>query len=130
MKKEEKLYEVLGELLYAVATADGVIQVEEREALQNLFNNHEYGDEVKWSFEYEESKNSSLEETYKKVINFCHGYGATPIYREFIEAMEIIAKAADGGDQEETAVINSFSTDLIKRFQKDADELMEYNQED
>ena len=56
MKKEEKLYEVLGELLYAVAMADGVIQAEERTAFKALFKNHPYGDKISWSFEYEESK--------------------------------------------------------------------------
>ena len=84
MKKVEKLYEVMGELLYAVAMADGVIQPEEKEALKKLLRNHMSEEDILWSFEYEESKNSSVEEIYNKVINFCHNYGPAPQYNEFI----------------------------------------------
>ena len=130
MKKEEKLYEVLGELLYAVAMADRVIQAEERTAFNALFKNHPYGDKISWSFEYEESKKSSLEEIYNKVINYCHSYGATPIYSEFIEAMNSIAKVANGVEENEIKIIDSFSTDLSKRFQRDAQSLMYYSREE
>ena len=40
MTDKEKLYETLGELLYAIAKADGVIQAEEKEALEKMFKNH------------------------------------------------------------------------------------------
>lgn len=130
MKKEEKLYEVLGELLYTVAIADGVIQAEERTALQSLFKKHPYGKEVRWSFEYEENRNSTLEETYNKVINFCHGYGPTSVYTEFIKSMQLIAEAADGVDPNESKVMQSFSADLIKRFKKDTAALLNYNREE
>ena len=63
MKDEEKLYETLGELLYVVAKADGVIQDDEREAIQNLLKNHKSAEEIKWSFNYEESKDKSWKES-------------------------------------------------------------------
>ena len=121
MTNQEKLYEVLGELLYAIAKADGVIQTEEKEALNELLSKHAWASEIKWSFNYEESKDSSMEETYKKVINFCHSYGPTPVYEEFIDAMKFVANASQGIDQNESAMIDSFSKDLIARFQKDLD---------
>lgn len=121
MNKEEKLYEVLGELLYTVAKADGVIQEEERAALKKLFKRHPLGNEILWSFEYEESKNSTIEDIYNKVINYCHSYGPTPVYEEFINSMTIIAEAAEGINTNESRIINSFSKDLLKRFQLDAD---------
>ena len=124
MNKEEKLYEVLGELLYAVAKADGVIQKEEKEALKNLFKNHTSENEIMWSFEYEENKASSLDEIYSKVINYCHSYGPSPIYVEFIKSMKIIADAINGIQDEEAKIIESFSKDLLERFQKDTDILM------
>lgn len=123
MPDKEKLYETLGELLFCVAKADGVIQEEEKESLQKLLKNHSWASEIKWSFYYEEANNSSLEETYNKVINFCHAYGPAPEYEEFIEAMKIVAEASDGIDKDESELINSFSKDLIERFQRDLDRL-------
>ena len=121
MTDKEKIYETLGELLFAVAMADGVIQEEEKEALNNLLANHKWASEIKWSFDYEANKSSSVEEVYEKVISFCHGYGPAPEYLEFIEAMKTIAEAADGLDEREDDIVNSFSRDLISRFQRDID---------
>ncbi len=126
MKKDEKIYDVLGEMLYVVAMADGIIQKEEKQALQKFFSNHLQGKEIVWSFEYEENHRSNIEDTYNKVISFCHNYGPSPIYAEFIEAMKIIAEAADGVSNEEEQYINSFSEDLLKRFQNDAEKLIKY----
>lgn len=121
MTDQEKLYEILGELLYAVAKADGVIQQEEKEALKNLLHNHGWAHEVNWSFEYEESKNTDAQEAYKKAISFCQHYGPSPVYQEFIEAMNIVAAAANGTDEHEEAIMDSFSKDLISRFHRDLD---------
>lgn len=119
MTEKEKLYETLGELLFTVAKADGVIQEEEKEALNQLLTNHSSGKEIKWSFNYEANKDSSVEDTYKKVIDFCKNYGPAPEYVEFIDSMKTIANATNGIDPQESKVINSFSSDLIERFQKD-----------
>ncbi len=123
MKNEEKLYDVLGELLYGVAKADGVIQEEEKDALKNLLHNHPYGTDIMWSFEYEEKKDSTVDDIYNKVINYCHGYGPSPIYIEFIDNMKVIAEAANGIQDKESEMIQSFSKDLLERFQKDAEKL-------
>ena len=37
---QEKLYEAFGELLYVVAMADGMIQEEEIETLENVLSEH------------------------------------------------------------------------------------------
>lgn len=123
MSKKEELYETLGELLFVIAKADGVIQEEEKDALAKLLERHSWASEIKWSFQYESSKNSTVEEVYNKVINACHSYGPTPEYEEFIEAMKLVANASDGIDENESNIINSFSKDLIARFQKDIDRL-------
>ncbi|MBB6459296.1 TerB family tellurite resistance protein [Flammeovirga kamogawensis] len=119
MKNTEKLYETLGELLYAIAKADGLIQDEERDALNELLKNHSWASEIRWSFNYEENQNATVEETYNKVINYCHSYGPTAEYEEFIDAMKFIANASNGIDEDESKIINSFSKDLIERFQRD-----------
>ncbi|TRX66384.1 TerB family tellurite resistance protein [Carboxylicivirga sp. M1479] len=129
MKKIEKLYEVLGELLYAIAKADGIVQSEEKERLKELFNNHAFGSDIVWSFEYEVSKSTPIDEIYNKVINFCHSYGPAPQYDEFIKAMKIIAEAADGIQEGEAKIIESFSKDLLERFQRDTDKLRNYQKD-
>ena len=130
MKNTEKLYEILGELLYAVAKADGVIQEAEKDALINLLKSHSYKSEILWSFEYETSKDFPVEDIYNKVINYCHTYGPAPEYKEFIDAMTVIAEAADGVDKNESKVINSFSKDLLERFKRDTDKMMNYRKRD
>lgn len=119
MTDKEKLYETLGELLYAVAMADGVVQKKEKNALDTLLKSHNWSSEIKWSFNYELSKESDVQDMYAKAINFCQNYGPAPEYLEFIEAMKIIADSANGTDKNESKIINSFSKDLISQFQKD-----------
>lgn len=123
MTDEEKLYDTMGELLYAVAIADGVIQNDERTAISNILKDHKWADQISWSFEYEESKQKSLDDTYAKVISVCHRIGPNPIYTEFIEAMNLVAEASDGIDDNEAKTINSFSSDLIKRFTEDLENM-------
>lgn len=115
----EKLYETLGELIYAVAMADGIIKDSEREALKDLLKDHSWAKEINWSFNYEESKQNSVEDAYSKVISVCTRIGPSPIYKEFIESMELLANADGVVDTEEQNIINSFSNDLIERFKKD-----------
>jgi len=123
MKANEKLYETLGELLYAVAKADGVIQQEETDKLDSLLASHPWAKEIKWSFNYEVSKNSSVDEIYNKVISFCQGYGPSVVYPEFIDSMKAIAEAANGVDDDEDKVMSDFSKDLIARLQSDLDKI-------
>ena len=119
MTEKERLYERLGELLYVVAMADGVIQPEERAKLEEILHRHPWAKEISWSFQYEANKQFPVEETYNKVISFCHGYGPAPEYEEFIECMEAIAEASEGTCEDEQKVIQSFSRDLCDRFIKD-----------
>ncbi len=125
MTDQEKLYETLGELLYVIAKADGVIQVEEREAIQELLKGHSWANDIQWSFNYEESKQPSIEELYDKVIIACHRVGPSPIYTEFISSMNSIASASNGVDKNEDGLITSFSSDLIARFSKDIEKLID-----
>ncbi len=124
MTDKEKLYEVLGELLFAIAKSDGVIQSEEKEELVKFLESHNWASEIKWSFEYEESKGATVEELYNKVIHYCHSYGPAPEYLEFIDAMKIIAEASGGKDKNEKNIIESFSKDLTDRFRHDIEKLM------
>lgn len=122
MTDKERLFEAFGELLYVIAMADGLIQEEEVTALKAIIKDHEMAAEIKWSFDYEMAKKSDPEEVYKKVIDVCHHYGPSPIYADFKRAITTIANASDGIDGAEQEKINSFSRDLVARFQRDLEE--------
>ena len=123
MTEKEKLYETLGELLYVIAKADGIIQNEEKVSLAELVKEHAWAEQITWSFDYEALNNSSIDDVYSKVINFCHRYGPAPEYYEFVTSMKLIADATNGIDKDEEKVINSFSRDLIERFKKDIEKI-------
>jgi tellurite resistance protein len=123
MDKKERLYDAMGELLYVIALADGVIQEEETNELEKIVNLHPKGAAIRWSFNYEKNRNADPEEVYDKVLSACHSYGPSPIYNEFIQAMHQIADAAAGIEEAESEKIQAFSDDLIARFQKDIERL-------
>ncbi len=123
IRTKAKLYETLGELLYAVAKADGIVQNEEKAALTDLLKGHEWAKEIQWSFDYEASKNAEPEDLYNKVISYCHSLGPSPEYKEFIRSMQAIAEAANGVDRRESRMIHSFSKDLVERFLRDLEKL-------
>lgn len=119
MKDTDKLIEAFGELAYIVAMADGVIQKEEVEALERKLANHKWGEDIKWSFDYEVKKQRDPEELYKKVINYCEMHGPDPEYKFLMEMLEDIAKASNGIDDDEQGVMSDFVQDLTDRFRAD-----------
>lgn len=123
MVQKEKLYDAFGELLYVVAMADGLVQKEEVEALENILRNHPWAREIKWSFNFELEKNEDIDFLYQKVLDICHQNGPSEEYQFLIELMEDLARASDGIDIAERAVIKKFTHDLTEKFIKDIEKL-------
>ncbi len=121
MTDKEKLYEVMGELLYSVALADGVIQKSELKVLKTITANHKWASNIKWSFDYEFSKGQNVDSVYRKALSFCQSYGPAPEYVEFLDLMYKVAEASDGIDENEAALIDSFSYKLSEQFRNDID---------
>ncbi len=119
MDREEKLYASLGELIYAVAKADGKVQESENQILEDLIKDHPWAKTIRWSYQYELEKNSDPEQIYQKVINNCESYGPAAEYLEFIDIITQVAGASEGIDDNEQQVISSFSHDLVERFRRD-----------
>ncbi len=109
----------MGELIYAVAKADGIVQAEEVSKLNEILEGHPWASEIRWSFNYEKNRGASVEEVYKKVIDYCKHNGASTEYAEFLDVMKKIAEASHGIDPEEEQIINSFTQDLVERFNTD-----------
>lgn len=122
MIKKTKLYDAFGELLYAIAIADGEVQEEEIIEMEKLLKEHPWAKEIKWSFNYEHKKMHSLEETYAKAIDICKENGPDPEYKYLLDVMVKIADAFDGIVPQEKKIIDNFTRDLKSRFIHDLEE--------
>ena len=121
MSDTATLYRSLGELLYAVAMADGVIQESEQNAIQLLLRDHKWAEEIEWSFTHDVEAHPKVDTAYERAIAVCKKHGPSPLYAEFIAAMEIVADASLGIDPEEDEVIQLVAHDLVARFQEDVE---------
>ena len=117
----EKLYEAFGELLYVVAMADGLIQESEVTALEKVLEENPWAADIQWSFNYERKKQTSPEEAYHKVLDYCKHAGPQAAYKDMLEVMNAIAEASDGIDKEEQTVMDTFMHTLTERFKNDLD---------
>jgi len=122
MISKEQLYDAFGELIYAVAKADGLIQIEERLTLEKILADHPWASQIHWSFNYESTKEMDPEESYLKALDILKEYGPDPDYIYLLDVLKQVAAASDGIDADEQKVIDSFQSDLYKRFLKDAEE--------
>lgn len=122
MSNKEKLYEVFGEMVYVVAMSDGIIQAEEKDALEKILADHPLAQKIEWSFNYEINKHNDTEYLYNKVLNYCHQNGPDPEYQFLVEILEAVAKASSETENEKK-VIDRFTYELTERFKKDIDKL-------
>lgn len=120
---QEKLYEAFGELLYVIAMADGFIQEEEVMALEQILAEHPWAASIKWSFNYERQKSSSIEDVYAKVLDYCKFRGPHPEYQKMIEVMQAVAEASSGIDKDEKNIMDNFVDTLTQQFKNDIEKL-------
>jgi len=119
MIKRERLYDAFGELIYAIAMADGDVQTVELETLEKLLREHPWAKEIKWSFNYEQNKHHSVEEAYQRAIDVCKENGPDPEYKYLLDVMVKVAEAFGGIIPQEQMIIDNFKMDLSKRFAED-----------
>jgi tellurite resistance protein len=113
---KEKLYDALGELIYAVAKADGLIQPSETKKLHELLLAHPWAREIQWSFDYENRKKVTVEEAYEKALETCKNYGPSEEYAFLFEVLRSVAQASHGIDAKERSVIRRFKRELREHF--------------
>lgn len=123
MNDKERLHDSFGELIYAIAMADGIIQDEELEVLNEILADHPWASQISWSFTYEATTGNAVDEVYAKVISFCKHYGPTKEYAEMVDVMKKIAEASNGIDFNEEIIIESFQADLTEHFQTELDKM-------
>lgn len=111
-----KLYDAMGELIYAVAKADGLIQESETEKLHELLLAHPWSREIEWSFDYEKRHDISVPEAYAKAIETCKAFGPSKEYALLFEVLQAVAEASHGMESSEREVIERFRNDLRQHF--------------
>lgn len=119
MVNKEEVYQAFGELIYAVAMADGEVQKEEVDKLHEILSKHEWANEIKWSFDYESKQKTSLNDAYNKALDTMVEYGPFEDYPFLFKTMEEVAEAFDGVVVEERALIDKFKNELINKFKED-----------
>ncbi|MFK7899259.1 MAG: TerB family tellurite resistance protein [Cyclobacteriaceae bacterium] len=112
MVEVEEVYEAFGELLYAVAMADGEIQDEEVQVLNKMLADHQFAKEIKWSFNYETQKATSVTDAYEKALSTMVDFGPFEDYSFLFDALEKVAHAFQGIMPEEQELIENFRSEL------------------
>jgi len=123
MKDTDKLYEAFGELIYVVAMADGEIQPEELQVIEKRLATHPWGEDIKWSFDYEVKKGRDLEDLYKKVVYYCEEHGPEEEYAFLMEVLEEVAAAHAGISDVEQGVSDNFVEGLTEKFKADLERI-------
>ena len=116
MINKTRLYDAFGELIYAVAIADGLIQEEETKVLEEVLEDHPWGKEIQWSFNYERKKKHNLRDTYFKALDTLKEHGPDPDYKYLIEVLEKVAAASDGFTKKEGIIISNMQKSLRAHF--------------
>lgn len=113
---QERLHDAMGELIYAVAKADGLVQESEMQKLEEILHNHPWASQIQWSFNYEHLRENELEEVYAKAIDTFKAYGPSEEYAFLFDVLYQIAKASNGLDAKEAKIIVRFKLDLKAHF--------------
>ena len=119
MARKDRLYDAFGELIYAVAKADGIITQEETRRLDEILEGHPWASEIRWSFDYENEKQHSVEAAYEQALDRCIKNGPDAEYAYLLEILDALAKVCQEGRKQEEQMINDFKTNLTKRFRED-----------
>ncbi|HOY18445.1 MAG TPA: hypothetical protein PLC89_14155 [Haliscomenobacter sp.] len=113
-----QLYDALGELIYAVAKVDGLVQDTEISKLKEVLENHPWSNEIKWSFDYENRKENTPDEAFAKALQTCKDFGPSAEYAFVIEVLQAVSEASDGTSVQESGLIDRFQQELTGYFQR------------
>ncbi len=122
MVSETRLFDAFGELIYAVAISDGMIQPEEIKTLEELLKGHPWASEIQWSFDYELKNNKSLKDSYEKALETLKENGPFKDYHYLVDIIEKIAASSERVEKNEKTVIDSFQKSLRAHFLEFLDE--------
>ncbi len=108
------LYDAFGQIIYAVAIADGEVQDEEIDKLHETIENHPWAREIVWSFNYETTRNRPIHTTLQKAMAVFEQYGPCEEYEFFIDLVERVADAFDGIVPQEEEILELLREELLE----------------
>ncbi len=92
MANKEKVYEAFGELLYAVARAEGKVKKDTVEQLEKLLEKYSWANDAIWSFKYEKNRKNTFEEAYDHALDVFTENGPMAEYETFFELLDELSE--------------------------------------
>jgi hypothetical protein len=116
----ESIFYAIGEIVFAVAAADGKVQLEEKKQLEKIvaeeLKNHHYDYDVSHIiFQILDRQHRTPVESYEwgmKEIRLYSHYLSPALKAVCLNMMEKVAAAFPGGDKEENEVLKKFKEDI------------------
>jgi uncharacterized tellurite resistance protein B-like protein len=120
MTSTENLYYAIGELAYAIASADGKVQKEERQRFHDLVSEHLKNKDYAFDisdiiFQIMDRDKLDAETTYNWAMNQIRlnsHYLSPQLKEKFIKVMEVVASAYPPVTIEEQNLIDKFKSDI------------------
>lgn len=113
---KEQLFEAFGEILYAVASADGSIQQEEKQLIAQAIRNHRYEFDILLSFKKEVAHTRNIGEAIQKALKTFKAYGPFDGYSDFKVILENLADSCQGISSHEKEILDTFHKELLSNF--------------
>jgi len=122
MANKEKVFEAFGELLYAVARAEGKVRKDTSEQLEALLEKYTWASDAIWSFKYEKKRKNTFEETYEHAIDTFVAQGPMAEYETFFELLDELSEESHQllGSRGKKILIN-FKRRLNRKFLENKD---------
>ena len=122
MANKEKVFEAFGELLYAVARAEGKVRKDTAEQLEALLEKYIWASDAIWSFKYEKKRKNTFEETYEHAIDTFVAQGPMAEYETFFELLDELSEESHQllGSRGKKILIN-FKRRLNRKFLENKD---------
>jgi hypothetical protein len=122
MANKEKVFEAFGELLYAVARAEGKVRKDTAEQVAQLLDKYTWASDAIWSFKYEKDHKTTFEETYDQALDTFVEHGPMEEYKNFFELLDELSDDAHPllGNRGKKILIN-FKRKLNRKFMENED---------
>ncbi len=115
---KSRLYDAFGEIIYAVAIADGDVSEKKLTTLKNALIGHPYAEQILWSFCYEKSKGNKLNDAYKRSIQTLLDNGPHMDYVFLFDTLQQIANTNNRMNKKEGRVICSLEKRLMAHYRE------------
>lgn len=114
MAEQDKsnLYRSFGDLIYAIAMADGILQDEEKTAIRKIIGEHAMMPYIEQALDRKEKKEISIVSAYYKVMTYIKENKPDPEFHFLLKVLEALSKLSAGVDEDDENLMEDFIADL------------------